>query len=76
MNNDSAFKPYWASVPTDEIASEMINKVEDFYTYMTVSGRFDLYYRSWIYYYRPRANGGRMNSSGEQNELTTVSVNH
>lgn len=76
MDNNSAFKPYWASVPTDEIASEMLRKVEDFYTYMTVCGRFDLYYRSWIYYYRPRSNGARMNQNGEQNELTTVSVNH
>lgn len=74
--SESAFKPYWAAVPTNEIASEILNKVEDFYTYMTVSGRFDLYYRSWLYYYRPRQTGARMNQQGEQNELTTVSVNH
>lgn len=71
-----AFKPYWASVPVDEIASEMLERVEDFYNFLTVSGRMNLYCRSWLYYYRPRTNGARMNTGGEQNELTTISVNH
>ncbi len=74
--SDSANKPYWASVPVDEIACEMLERVENFYNFMTVSGRLSLYYRSWLYYYRPRANGARMNSDGEQNELTTVAINH
>lgn len=76
MNNDSAFEPYWATVPTDEIADEIMQRVDDFYNYMTVSGRLSLYYRSWLYYYRPRTNGARLNSNGEQNELTTINVNH
>lgn len=76
MENNSAFKPYWASVPADEIADEIMERVTDFYNYMTVSGRLSLYYRSWLYYYRPRTTGARMQSGGEQNELTTISVNH
>lgn len=74
--NNSANKPYWASVPVEDIATEMLERVNDFYNFMTVSGRLSLYYRSWLYYYRPRSNGARMNSDGEQNELTTIGINH
>lgn len=76
MNKKTQNKPYWASVPSKEIADEMLDKVEKYYEYLSQSGRLDLYRRSWAYYYRPRVSGARLNSSGEQGELTTLSVNH
>lgn len=69
-------KPYWASVPSNEIADEILEKVDKFYDYLSFSGRLDLYRRSWAYYYRPRMTGARMNPVGQQGELTAISVNH
>lgn len=76
--NDLArqFEPYWASVSAKEIADNILDKVENYYEYMSLSGRLDLMKRSWSYYYRPRLNGGRLNPVGQQGELTSLSVNH
>ena len=73
-NNES--RPYWASVPEDEIADEILDKVDKYYKFLSVDGRIDLYRRSWTYYYRPRLTGGRLGTAGEQNELSTTSANH
>ena len=67
---------YWASVSTDEIADNMLEKVDQFYDYIQLSGRLGLYLRSYNYYYRPRTTGARLNSVGEQGELTALSINH
>lgn len=76
MNPNSQNKPYWASVPQDEIADEILNKVDKYYEYLSLSGRLDFYRRSWAYYYRARTNGASINPAGEQGELTTLNVNH
>lgn len=73
---DSANKPYWAAVPDTEIADEILDKVDRYYEYLSISGRADLYKRSWAYYYRPRLTGARINPVGQQGELTSLSVNH
>src|SRR6187401_1190404 len=67
---------YWASVPTNEIADAILDKVDKYYDYLGYSGRMDLYRRSYSYYYRPRLTGGQLNQTGQQGELTTISVNH
>lgn len=74
--NTGQFEPYWASVPSNEISEEMLDKVDKYYQYMSLSGRLDLYRRSWAYYYRPRLTGAQMNPTGQQGELTQISVNH
>jgi len=74
--NQNAMKPYWASVEPKEIANNILDKVEDFYEFLTMSGRLDLMRRSWSYYYRPRLTGGMLNPTGQQGELTSLSVNH
>lgn len=71
----SVNKPYWASVGTSEIADNILEKVDDYYEYLTSSGRLDLWRRSWAYYYRPRLMAGMINPAGQQGELSTVSVN-
>jgi hypothetical protein len=69
-------KPYWATVDVKEIADNMLEKVDTYYKFLSMSGRMDLYRRSWLYFYRPRVTGGRINPTGEQGELTAISVNH
>lgn len=74
--SNATFKEYWAKVPVAEIADEILDKVDKYYEYLALCGRMDLYRRSWAYYYRPRLTGARLNPSGQQGELTTLSVNH
>ena len=76
MKNYQGQKPYWASLPVSEIADEILDKVDKYYQYLSLTGRLDLWRRSWAYYYRPRLNGGYLSPGGEQGELTTLSVNH
>lgn len=73
---NSKTKPYWASVDTKEIANNILERVDNYYEYLSGSGRLDLMRRSWMYYYRPRVTGGVLNPVGEQGELTQISVNH
>ena len=70
------FEPYWASVPEKEISDKILDKVDAYYEYMSLSGRLDLLKRSWKYYYRPLLTGGMLNPVGQQGELTSLSVNH
>lgn len=76
MAVNSKSKPYWAAVPEDEIADNMLERVDNYYKFLSMSGRLDLLRRSWVYYYRPRVTGARLNPTGEQGELTSLSVNH
>lgn len=76
MADEKRFEPYWASVPVTEISDRMLDKVDEYYKYLSMSGRMDLVRRSWAYYYRPRITGGCLNPVGEQGELTAMSVNH
>lgn len=69
-------RPYWASVPSKEIADEILNKRDKYYEYLSLSGRLDFYRNSWGTYYRARLTGARMNPVGSQGELTALSVNH
>lgn len=72
----NSFRPYWASVGSADIADNILEKVKDYYEYLSLSGRLDLWRRSWGYYYRPRINGGMINPAGQQGELTSVNINH
>ena len=49
MANKSQQKPYWAGVPSTEIADEILDRVKKYYSYLSLSGRLDLYRRSWAY---------------------------
>lgn len=66
---------YWASVEGKDIADNILDKVEKYYKYLAMSGRLDLYKRSWTYYYRPLITGARLNPVGQQGELTQFSAN-
>jgi hypothetical protein len=72
----STEQTYWASVPTNEIADEIIDRVDKYFEFLSYTGRLNLYRRSYAYYYRPRITGAQLNPTGEQGELTAFSVNH
>ncbi len=74
--NTRNMETYWAAVGEDEIANEMLDRVEDYFMYLAQTGRIDLYRRSWVYYYRPRLTQASLTPLGQQGELTGISVNH
>lgn len=67
---------YFAALDSDEIASELMKRVEDYQEYLLTSGRLDLWRRSYEYYYKPSIKGSKLNKAGEQGEYTTMNVNH
>lgn len=73
--SDKAIK-YWATEPITDIAYSILDKVEDYYKFLRVSGRLDLYKRAWAYYFRQRLTQASLQTGGEQGELTTLSMNH
>lgn len=68
-------KEYFAGVPTDEIASELMGKIKAYYQFIQTSGKLYLWRRSYQTYYGPAMRGSQVNSGGEAGELTLIQVN-
>ena len=66
---------YFASLPTEAVGSEILEKVTDYYNYVRTSGRLALWRRSYEAYYRQHYQGGTTYRDGEQGELHKVNVN-
>lgn len=67
---------YFALLPVDQIASELMKKVDKYNEYLQTSGRMRLWARSYNYYYGPALQGSKLNPTGQQGEFTSISVNH
>ncbi len=74
MRNDQ--HQYWASVGEDEIADNILDKIDMYNKFLAMTGRLDLYRRVYAYVYRARSTGARLVAAGDVGELTTISVNH
>lgn len=66
---------YWAAKPADEIGSDILKRVEEYYTYIRRNGRLEMWRRAYEYYYTAVRAGGRVYYSGESDEYTNVEVN-
>ncbi len=77
---------YFAAAPSDEIATELQAKVDEYYNYVISSNLVELWRRSYRAYYGMRQNVGAsgwgvfdvagLNASGDQGEIIRVKVNH
>lgn len=67
---------YFGRKPREEIAKAVQDKIDDYIKWLKQTGRLYLYRRSFDYYYRGLAKGGRLWKSGQQDEYMNVSVNH
>ena len=76
MDRMSDKDQYFATQNTTEICGDLMRKVEDYFQYLTTSGRLTIWRRSYEYYYRGIFRGGRMARQGSENEYTTICVNH
>lgn len=75
-----ARKKYFATLPTEEIASDLVSRVSSWYDYIRISGQFGRMRRSYNTYYGYGSQGigssSEVTQGGEQGELSLVKVNH
>jgi len=67
---------YFASMPTEEIGSQLLKKVDEFYLYIQRTGRNRLWEKSYFQYYNALNHSGSMYFTGEKEEYTNLPVNH
>jgi len=73
---DNPLNKYFANATSEDIAGELMKKVEAYYLYLVTSGRLSLWRRAYEYYYRPLKKGAQLQKSGQQGEYTLINVNH
>jgi len=66
---------YWAAAPSDEIANRCAEKASQYFKYLQQSGRLDMWRKMYYAYYGPALSGTQANFSGEQGELTLITIN-
>lgn len=67
---------YWANLPVSKIGDELEAKVQNYYEYLQLSGTMTLWRRSYNQYFKQIEEGGKVHRSGEQGELSKISINH
>lgn len=67
---------YFATLPSEKLAPKLMDKIEDYYAFLSASGRLDLYRKSYANTYKAMRTGGATFQTGEQGELTQLNVNH
>lgn len=65
---------YFATLPADELAPDLMKKADDYYTYLISAGFISLWRRTYNTYYRPMNLAG-LSRAGQQGELTKLCVN-
>jgi len=69
-------KKYFATLPTDEVAKELIQRKQKYYEYLNYTGRGELLRRAHRAYYRPAYDVGRVRNVGKVGEFKKLNVNH
>lgn len=68
-------KIYWASKPVEEIAGEILHKVQHYQKFTRDSNILGLWRRCWEFYHRSAVTGGRLRKSGDAGEYSLINVN-
>ena len=64
------------SLPTEEIAGVLYDRVKEYYTYITANGMLHLWRNSYRQYYKGYFDYGSLRVSGDAREITEISINH
>jgi hypothetical protein len=67
---------YFGDKPSDEIGKYLVDRVDDYYHYLTRSRYIEVLRRLYEAYYHGLFSGGMLNAKGDQGELTKLVVNH
>lgn len=78
MKKDASeyIKEYFANLPADEIGQKLNEKVENYYNMLEKYGQLRIWRKSYRTYNNSIRLGGQLNKVGEQDEFTTMNVNH
>lgn len=67
---------YFATLPIEELGSEILKRVDNYNEYLMTSGKAALWAKSYDAFYRGGLRLGEMGTAGEQGEYITMDVNH
>lgn len=67
---------YFANLPDDQIAEAIMEKVDDYYTFLHRSGLLQLWKNAYKAYYNSEIVSGEITATGAQNEYRNLNVNH
>jgi hypothetical protein len=67
---------YWAGKAPNETVAECITRIDQWFEHVRNSGLLGIWRKSLSEYYSGSEQGGSTGTAGEQEELTTVKVNH
>jgi hypothetical protein len=67
---------YFATLPSDEAASEIFKKIDSYFEYIKVSGKGELWSKSFRMYYSSAISRGTMSRFGDDGEFVSLQANH
>jgi hypothetical protein len=78
VNQNAPSRPvdYWAAKPIPECVEACISRIDAYYKWVRTYGRLALWRKALSEYYAGAYQGGDTGVAGEQEEFTTVKVNH
>jgi len=67
---------YWATEDKDTLASDLMQRVQNYYNYLRSSSLFDLYRNSYYNYFKASQHMGNVLWVGQNAEYSNISINH
>ena len=67
---------YWANKPAADCAAEAERKIDNWFEHITQEGPLDIWRGALGEFYAGRGTAGELGISGDQDEFTTIKVNH
>ena len=77
MKNENASKvpeQYFATLPIDEIGTELDSRIEDYYQFLNASNFFSLWFRSYTYFFNSARLSGRVQNVGSKLHLKYIAM--
>lgn len=79
MPSDKQPQQYWATLPTKDFIPELHERVREYYTYLSDTGRLERWQRNYRHFYgqgtATTASSNRLSASGDAGEYTTLKIN-
>lgn len=72
LNESSDY--YFANCPITEIGQELMDRIDNYYIFLTATGILNLWRRSFAFFYNSARLGGRINPVGKKLELQSISM--
>lgn len=67
---------YFVNLPDNQVAEACMQKIDDYFSFLTRSGQLALWKTTYNAYYNSEIVGGQIYKTGSQNEYFNLNVNH